>query len=77
MQTTTPSTISLQRSIGHRHEITGDRSRTGVLNSSLYRRLLHKVNGLAVNFVELLVATQILSSFPLQNYWFNTGEMQI
>lgn len=77
MQTTTPSTISLQRSIGPRHEITGDRSRNGVLNSSLYRHLLHEVNGLAVNFAELLMATQILSSFPLQNYWFRAGEMQI
>jgi hypothetical protein len=35
------------------------------------------VNGLAVNFAELLMATQILSSFPLQNYWFRAGEMQI
>ena len=77
MQTTTPSTISLQRSIGHRHEIIGDRSHNGVLNSSLYRHLLHEVNGLAVNFAELLVAAQILSSFQLQNYWFSTGEMQI
>ena len=77
MQTTTAIRIPLLRSISRRQQIAAGCSYREAPTLTVYRHLLHEVNGLAVNFAELPVAAQILSSFQLQNYWFSTGEMQI
>lgn len=77
MRMTTTNTTNRSHSGDRQNQIAPTQTYRELPSSSQYDHVLRKMNELAGNFAELLVAAQILSSFQLQNYWFSTGEMQI
>ncbi len=76
MQTTT-NRIPLLRSISRRQQIAAGCSYREVLNPSVYRHLVHEVTRPAVNFTELLTATDFICSFPMSFQRINNQEMHI
>jgi hypothetical protein len=77
VQTTPVNMICLSRSVGRRHQIAAVQSDRQVPNFSLYRHLLHKVTGPAVNFTELLIAARFICNFSDYNCQLNCEEMHI